>query len=112
VADQRFHVPDLSPRARRAALAYGQAFTTAKRSNYATRRTAIRTLQNCRELLSPDEIALLDMVAGRRALITGVAKQTSCSAKELWNIYEGACETLAIAFGYSNHTPKSEQSSR
>ena len=105
---QTFNFPNLSPRAHRASIEYGNAFNAAKRSNYARRKAAIGTLRNCRELLSPTEIAILDMVAGRRASIIGVARYTSRPVEELWALYEGACEMLAIAFGYSNHFPQSE----
>jgi len=106
VADETFLVPNLSPRGRIASLEYGQAYNIAKRANYAMRRNALNTLQNCRALLSPAEIAVLDMVAGRRASIIGVARQSSRSLEDLWEIYNGACEKLAIAFGHNNYLPK------
>jgi hypothetical protein len=107
VTDQSFYIPDLSRRGRMASLEYGQAYNAARRANYALRRNALKTLQNCRALLSPAEIAVLDMVAGRRASIIGVARQTSRPIEDLWELYNSACEKLAIAFGHSNYFPKS-----
>jgi hypothetical protein len=40
-------------------------------------------------------------------LITGVARQSSRSVEDLWEIYNGACEKLAIAFGFSNYFSES-----
>jgi len=107
VTDQSFYIPALSRRGRMASLEYGQAYNVAKRANYALRRNALKALQDCRALLSPPEIAVLDMVAGRRASIIGVARQTSQSVEDLWELYNGACEKLAIAFGHNNYFPRS-----
>jgi len=68
------------------------------------RKSALGTLRNCRELLTPEEDAILNMVAGRQASIIGVARSSARLIEDLWKLYDQACETLAVAFGYCSQS--------
>jgi hypothetical protein len=78
---------------------YARAFEDAQSETHApTRIRGGERLRSSRAVLTQQERAILDMMAGRGRRLADLADLTGRSTDELWALYAGAASKLALHF--------------
>ncbi len=102
MAELTFHPPFVPRRGKMASLAYAKAYNKSRHAHPSQRAAGREELEAARAQLTRVETSIMDMVAGRGAMMAGVARITGQRPEDLWKAYLSACDKLATHYGFRN----------